>query len=83
MPIVCVTDLCFFGALKAGTKAREDTTVPSVQMMAVQMHFALHHEVEMLPSFLRCFPSVDTLVVEVTPLVSPFHWHPSHHHYTS
>ncbi|KAM0870331.1 hypothetical protein ACQ4PT_040083 [Festuca glaucescens] len=51
-------------ALKAGTRASTHITVPSVQMLAVQLQFAFCSEVEMLPSFLRCFPSVETLVVE-------------------
>ncbi|XP_047079272.1 putative F-box protein At3g44060 [Lolium rigidum] len=50
--------------IEAGTKASMHTTVPSVQMLAVQLQFAFCSEVEMLPSFLRCFPSVETLVVE-------------------
>uniref|UniRef100_A0ACD5Z9B3 Uncharacterized protein n=1 Tax=Avena sativa TaxID=4498 RepID=A0ACD5Z9B3_AVESA len=50
--------------IKAGTKASTHTTVPSIQMLAVQLQFGFCGEVEMLPSFLRCFPSVETLVVE-------------------
>uniref|UniRef100_A0ACD5V501 Uncharacterized protein n=1 Tax=Avena sativa TaxID=4498 RepID=A0ACD5V501_AVESA len=50
--------------IKAGTKASTHTTVPSVQMLAVQLQFGVRSEVKMLPSFLRCFPSVETLVVE-------------------
>uniref|UniRef100_A0ACD5V8K4 Uncharacterized protein n=1 Tax=Avena sativa TaxID=4498 RepID=A0ACD5V8K4_AVESA len=50
--------------IKAGTKASMHTTVPSIQMLAVQLQFGFCGEVEMLPSFLRCFPSVETLVVE-------------------
>ncbi|XP_047079248.1 FBD-associated F-box protein At5g60610-like [Lolium rigidum] len=50
--------------IEAGTKASTHNTVPSVQMLAVQLQFAFCNEVEMLPIFLRCFPSVETLVVE-------------------
>ena len=81
MPIVFVIDLCSSGALKAGTKVSTHTTVSSVQMLAVQLQFGVRSEVKMLPSFLRCFPSVETLVVVVTPLILPFHWPSDQHHY--
>ncbi|VAI86835.1 unnamed protein product [Triticum turgidum subsp. durum] len=44
--------------IKAGTKASASTTVSSVQMLALQLHFGVPGEIKMLPSFLRCFPSV-------------------------
>lgn len=54
-----------FGASQAGTKASASTTVSSVQMLALQLHFGVTGEIKMLPSFLRCFPSVETLIVQV------------------
>jgi hypothetical protein len=72
IPISSVIDLCSFGASKAETKASTHTTVSSVQMLAVQLQFGVRSEVKMLPSFLKCFPRVETLVVEVTPSRSPF-----------
>lgn len=50
--------------IKAGTKASARTTVPSVQMLALQLHFGDRNQVKMLPSFLRCFPNLDTLIIE-------------------
>ena len=50
--------------IKAGTKASASTTVSSVQMLALQLHFGVPGEIKMLPSFLRCFPSVETLIVQ-------------------
>ena len=65
MPVVCVIYLCSSGALKADTKASTHTTVSSVQMLAVHLQFGVRSDVKMLPSFLRCFPSVEMLIVEV------------------
>ncbi|CAN6251472.1 unnamed protein product [Urochloa humidicola] len=50
--------------IKAGTKASPNTTVPSVQMLAVQVKLGTRIEAKMLPSFLRCFPNVETLYVQ-------------------
>ncbi|XP_044952351.1 putative FBD-associated F-box protein At1g05080 [Hordeum vulgare subsp. vulgare] len=50
--------------IKAGTKASARTTVSSVQMLALQLHFGDRNQVKMLPSFLRCFPNLDTLIIE-------------------
>ncbi|KAI4977934.1 hypothetical protein ZWY2020_014488 [Hordeum vulgare] len=49
---------------EAGTKASARTTVSSVQMLALQLHFGDRNQVKMLPSFLRCFPNLDTLIIE-------------------
>uniref|UniRef100_A0ACD5V7S7 Uncharacterized protein n=1 Tax=Avena sativa TaxID=4498 RepID=A0ACD5V7S7_AVESA len=57
--------------IKAGTKVSTHTTVPSVQMLAVQLQFGVCREVKMLPTFLRCFPSVETLVVESRVVLEP------------
>ena len=57
-------NLCSFDALKAGTKASARTTVSSLQMLALQVHFGDRSQVKMLPSFLRCFPNLETLIVE-------------------
>ncbi|TVU00044.1 hypothetical protein EJB05_54537, partial [Eragrostis curvula] len=50
--------------IKPGTKVSPNTTVPSVRMLALQLHFKVRNEVKMLPSFLRCFPNVETLCVQ-------------------
>ncbi|KAM0895837.1 hypothetical protein ACQ4PT_023586 [Festuca glaucescens] len=57
--------------IKVGTKASTHTTVSSVQMLAVQLQFGVRSEVKMLPSFLKCFPRVETLVVESLVLRDP------------
>lgn len=51
--------------LQARTIVRPGTTVPSVNMLALHLHFGVRNEVKMLPSFLRCFPNVETLCIEV------------------
>ncbi|GJN36836.1 hypothetical protein PR202_gb25733 [Eleusine coracana subsp. coracana] len=50
--------------IKVGTKASPSTTVPSVKMLGVQVKFGARNEARMLPSFLRCFPNVETLYVQ-------------------
>jgi hypothetical protein len=59
-----------FGSLQAGKKVSPNTIVPSVQILALHLHFRVSKEVKMLASFLRCFPGVETLCVQVKP-VSP------------
>ncbi|GJN21003.1 hypothetical protein PR202_gb08448 [Eleusine coracana subsp. coracana] len=47
-----------------GTKASPSTTVPSVKMLGVHVKFVARNEARMLPSFLRCFPNIETLYVQ-------------------
>ena len=53
-------------ALQAETKASPSSIVPSVKILALKANFGVFKEVNMLPSFLRCFPNIDTLHIEVT-----------------
>ncbi|CAL4888006.1 unnamed protein product [Urochloa decumbens] len=48
----------------AETKASPNTIVPSVQMLALQVKLGTRIEARMLPSFLRCFPNVETLYIQ-------------------
>ncbi|KAM0890294.1 hypothetical protein ACQ4PT_027116 [Festuca glaucescens] len=57
--------------IKAGTKASTSSTVSSVQMLALHLQFGVRNEVKMLPSFLRCFPSVETLIVQSQETLEP------------
>ncbi|GJM84954.1 hypothetical protein PR202_ga00671 [Eleusine coracana subsp. coracana] len=50
--------------IKVNTKASPNTTVPSVQMLGVQVKLGTYIEARMLPSFLRCFPNIETLYVQ-------------------
>ncbi|KAM0925961.1 hypothetical protein ACQ4PT_003832 [Festuca glaucescens] len=50
--------------IKAKTKAMPGTIVSSVHTLALTLHFGVCSGVEMLPSFLRCFPNVETLCIE-------------------
>ncbi|XP_039811873.1 F-box/LRR-repeat protein At3g26922-like [Panicum virgatum] len=58
-------------ALQAETKASPSSIVPSVKILALKANFGVFKEVNMLPSFLRCFPNIDTLHIEVTSLNDP------------
>ena len=51
--------------LQPDTIASPCTLVPSVEILAVKVNFVVFGEVKMLASFLRCFPSVGTLHIEV------------------
>ncbi|KAL6899767.1 hypothetical protein ACP4OV_006425 [Aristida adscensionis] len=50
--------------IKVGTKASPKSTVPSVKMLGVQVKLGTRTEIRMLPSFLRCFPNIETLYVQ-------------------
>ncbi|CAM0884049.1 unnamed protein product [Alopecurus aequalis] len=50
--------------IKAATKARPGIVVSSVRTLALTLHFGVRGSVEMIPSFLRCFPNVETLCIE-------------------
>jgi len=41
------------------------TMVPSVKVLALKVRFGVRKEAKMLPTFLRCFPNVETLHVLV------------------
>lgn len=51
--------------LQPDTMASPGTVVPGVEILAVKVNFGVFSEVEMLASFLRCFPNVSTLHIEV------------------
>uniref|UniRef100_A0A0E0HR92 F-box domain-containing protein n=1 Tax=Oryza nivara TaxID=4536 RepID=A0A0E0HR92_ORYNI len=50
--------------IRAGTKPTRRTMVQSVQMLGIQLKLFDNNQVRMLPSFLRCFPSVETLYIQ-------------------
>ncbi|TVU34404.1 hypothetical protein EJB05_16236, partial [Eragrostis curvula] len=49
----------------SGTKMTPSTMVPSVKILAIKVRFGVRKEAKMLPTFLRCFPNVETLHVEL------------------
>jgi hypothetical protein len=55
----------FLTVLQSGTKMKPSTMVPSVKILALKVRFGMRKEAKMLPTFLRCFPSVETLHVMV------------------
>ncbi|KAK1619930.1 hypothetical protein QYE76_025447 [Lolium multiflorum] len=50
--------------IKAGTRASPSTMVPSVKILGLRVYFYIRDNAKMLPSFLRCFPNVETLHLE-------------------
>nr|CAB3468373.1 unnamed protein product [Digitaria exilis] len=51
-------------AIKVNTKASPNTTVPSVQVLGLHVKLGTYIQARMLPSFLRCFPNIETLYVQ-------------------
>ncbi|CAM0910065.1 unnamed protein product [Alopecurus aequalis] len=52
--------------IEPNTMASASTVIPSVKILAVTVNFGVLSELNMLTSFLRCFPSIDTLHIEST-----------------
>uniref|UniRef100_A0ACD6A3S0 Uncharacterized protein n=1 Tax=Avena sativa TaxID=4498 RepID=A0ACD6A3S0_AVESA len=50
--------------IKAGTKVSPRTMVPSVRILAMEVRFDVRKDAKMIPSVLRCFPSVETLHIK-------------------
>ncbi|XP_051217801.1 FBD-associated F-box protein At5g60610-like [Lolium perenne] len=50
--------------ISAGTKESPSTVVPSVKILGLEVKFAVRNEVKKVPSFLRCFPNLETLHVK-------------------
>lgn len=53
-------------ALQADTEVSPRIMVPSVKILALKVNLGVVKEVKMLFSFIRCFPNIETLHVEVT-----------------
>ena len=52
----------YLDALQAGTKEK---IVPSVKILALEVQFGVRSAVKKVPGFLRCFPNLHTLHVQV------------------
>ncbi|CAO2179342.1 unnamed protein product [Urochloa humidicola] len=50
--------------IDAETKATASSIVPSVKILALNVNFGNYRDINMLVSFLRCFPNVETLHIE-------------------
>ncbi|CAL4962813.1 unnamed protein product [Urochloa decumbens] len=50
--------------IDAETKASPSSIVPSVKILALKVNFGNYRDINMLVSFLRCFPNVETLHIE-------------------
>ncbi|KAM0877932.1 hypothetical protein ACQ4PT_035216 [Festuca glaucescens] len=49
--------------IKARTRVNPSTMVPSVTFLAMEGRFGVRNDAKMIPSFLRCFPNVETLYI--------------------
>ncbi|RLM64617.1 hypothetical protein C2845_PM16G02080 [Panicum miliaceum] len=47
--------------INAGIKASPSTMVPGIRILGLNVRFGVRNDVKMLPTFLRCFPNVETL----------------------
>jgi hypothetical protein len=52
-------------ALQAGTVVNPRTMVPTVKILDVNVRFVVRSDAKMQPSFLRCFPNIETLHIHV------------------
>ncbi|CAL4948914.1 unnamed protein product [Urochloa decumbens] len=50
--------------IKVDTKASPRTILPSVRILALKVHFEVRNEAKMIPSFLKCFPNIETLHIK-------------------
>jgi hypothetical protein len=48
-------------------RASHSTIVPSIKILSLRVCFGIRYDDKMLPSFLRCFPNVERLHLEVAP----------------
>ncbi|EER92118.1 putative F-box/FBD/LRR-repeat protein At5g44950 [Sorghum bicolor] len=47
--------------INAGIKATPSTMVPGIKILGLNVRFGVRNDSKMLPTFLRCFPNVETL----------------------
>ncbi|TVU11307.1 hypothetical protein EJB05_44883, partial [Eragrostis curvula] len=47
--------------IEAGIKVSPSTIIASVRTLALEVHFEVRNEVKTVPSFLKCFPNIETL----------------------
>jgi hypothetical protein len=52
----------YLGALQAGTKEK---IVPSVKILAIEVQFGVRSSLKKVPGYLRSFPNLETLHVQV------------------
>ncbi|KAL6614987.1 hypothetical protein ACP70R_037257 [Stipagrostis hirtigluma subsp. patula] len=52
--------------IKADTELSPSSVVPSVKILALKVNLSVFNEVQMMVSFLRCFPNIETLHLETT-----------------
>ncbi|CAO2203919.1 unnamed protein product [Urochloa humidicola] len=50
--------------IKVDTRASPRTIVPSVRILGLKVHFEVLNEAKMIPSFLKCFPNIETLHIK-------------------
>ncbi|CAO2179348.1 unnamed protein product [Urochloa humidicola] len=55
----------------AGTKVSPSPIIPSVKILALQVHFEVCNEVKTVPSILKCFPNVETLHIQSAKVDKP------------
>uniref|UniRef100_A0A453PH51 F-box/LRR-repeat protein 15/At3g58940/PEG3-like LRR domain-containing protein n=1 Tax=Aegilops tauschii subsp. strangulata TaxID=200361 RepID=A0A453PH51_AEGTS len=51
--------------IEPGTKPSPSTVLPSVKILAFKVNFGVIEDVKMLVAYLRCFPNIETLHIEV------------------
>ncbi|KAG0547103.1 hypothetical protein BDA96_01G050400 [Sorghum bicolor] len=78
-------ELCIFGTFEPGKHGLQisntlikaemlvspSAVVPTVKILAIQVRLAVHNDVKRLPSYLRCFPSVESLHIQSLKSIKP------------
>uniref|UniRef100_A0ACD5ZE37 Uncharacterized protein n=1 Tax=Avena sativa TaxID=4498 RepID=A0ACD5ZE37_AVESA len=55
--------------IKPNARASPSTMLPGVKVLALKVNFGVPKEVNLMASFLGCFPNVETLHIQVTPSI--------------
>ncbi|GJN28834.1 hypothetical protein PR202_gb17003 [Eleusine coracana subsp. coracana] len=67
--------------IEAGTKVSPSTIIPSVKILALDVHFEICNEVKTVPAFIKCFPNIEALHIKVILVnLACFIWRFALHH---
>lgn len=58
------------GALQAGVEVRASMMLTTVKVLGLRVHFGVQNDINMVATFLRCFPNVEALHIAVLLLSS-------------
>lgn len=63
--------ICTFSSRAGTTEVTQSTIIiPSVEIVALDVHFQIIDDVKTLPAFIKCFPNIKTLHIKVKLIVN-------------